>query len=257
MVEKTPHDGSPFVPALEPNIFNDPVRNRAERLQGVKGRDDVLVRVERIRPKSINDEDELRNIRDAYHNNPNDLAGKERALYQKKLDEYYSLDEAKTYREHLLLLNNKYGIKNSGYSPVIGANPKDDMDPARRYIVTNMITGISAEEVGSNIPLLAEKVLFEKILQYYHDIYVSGGIYLEDLDIGQFIYSPDQDEMILVDVETEHIDEASPLDRNKLISFKRRLGYFIDAMQQDHPDEFSYQDAQALKARIEQEFKPS
>lgn len=253
----TPKDDSPFHPALEKDVLNDDARDRTHRIQGIESRDDVLVRVERVHPKSEEDEDELQKLRGAYHDNPNNQVSKERRAYHEKLDEYYSLDDVKVYREHLALLKEKYGVSNSGYFPVIGANPEDDIDPARLYIVTNRLTGISPETDRSSIPLSAEKALFEKILHYYHDIYFSGGFYLDDLNIEQFMYDPRQDEMILVDVETLHIDEAFPISRIMLIDFKNKLEFFIRAMRLDHPDEFTAREAQALRARIEETFRPS
>lgn len=218
MVEKIPHDNSPFVPALEPDIFKDPDRNRAQRLQGVEGREDLVVRVDQVYPKSRLSKEQLTNARQAHRQNPNDT--KKLGAYHEELDRAYDIPEMTQYRAYLKQLE-RCGIKHSGFYPVIGADQTGLS--TKKYAVTDRINGIPAEDSLDNIPEEAAISTFKKIIANYKLLVTEGGLYDFDLGLDQFVYDPNTHDMILIDHTPSYVEPVRPNVMSLAHEWRRKL----------------------------------
>lgn len=231
----SPQEEAPFSPPLEKDIFHDPRRHRDTRLQGIESRDDVVVRVETL-PVGKNANDEMHPLRAEYHK---DHANKEaKEAYLNSLDKTYKIEEINRYKEYLDFLKSDYGIENSGYHGVIG--PNSEMGGARRYVVTNMIDGVSVLYNPESVPDQALLSTFRKIIDYYIDVCSNGGLYNPDLRVQQFVYDTNLQEMILVDHEASDTHRIKPADSKlKAITYKRLnegLRYIENRLGKEFPD---------------------
>lgn len=118
-------------------------------------------------------------------------------------------------KAHFSELNEKYGVANSGFWPVIGHDKRGE--PAA-YIVTEKVHGLNLHDalINPNSTLInkADDML-AGLGRYYHDVLTNGGMFIYDLRIEQFIYGhkagETEDKLYLVDLDP-HLMEYPPAD---------------------------------------------
>lgn len=203
----SPHDHDPFSAPLHNGLFDTEVRGRNERLLGIEGHDDIIVRKDEIKTDLLPPQlEELEARREVYQTNPDDEEA--RKEYHRSLDIVYKTYEAAQYRKYLTRLKEKFDIKNSGYAPVVAEG--SNANTVNQYIVTNHIRGLSAETDLADIPEQAVLDLTKKLLQHFKDVYQNGGQINNDLGIDQFMYDLDSGAMVLVDHEPDRQQTMKP-----------------------------------------------
>lgn len=239
MSENTkPIDNGPFRNTLKENLFDDTARGRVKRLQGLEGHEELVVRAEDpVGVKNTQEETGLSSARANYQSNQKDSIAL--MQYREALDKHYEIDQVTTYREYLKTLDKDYGIKNSGFMPVIGKEL--DALGAQRYIVTNKIEGPSGLYNLDSIPIPALITTWRRILAHSSDVYKHGGAIKMDLNFGQFVYDEDLEEMVLVDLEPRHlVTGTSPHNEFLRTVFYdellRSLDYIVERSGKEYPD---------------------
>ena len=235
MAEKAPQDNTPFVPSLEPDIFNDPHRNRAERLQGIQGRNDLVVRVDPVYPKSELSVNRLADTRAEYQQDQNTTT--KRTAYQSELDHVYDISEITQYRTFLKQLEQS-NIKHSGFSPVIASDKTTD--EVKLYIITDKINGLPIEDNIRRIPEDAMINTFINIIDYYKHLITQGGLYNLDMGLDQFMYSPDNHELVLVDHVPSDIEPVKAgimeLEQQWKVRLYRDLAWLEKSYNKQYPE---------------------